>query len=177
MDRDSSLSCSCKKFEVKGIVCRHCLKVLRNIFNAMDLPAQYILKRWTKKTRAESMKNSRGYAVKADVKLHQSDQYRSLMNMFRAITSRAAESKETYHLSLAKGEELSVLVEDKLSVHSCGQVDVTELRNSSTNTCPQSDEVDCPIQAKGLEKRQATSKGRRRIKGEMEKSIAKKKRV
>ncbi|KAL7168415.1 hypothetical protein ACSBR2_038786 [Camellia fascicularis] len=83
--------------------------------------------------------------------------------MFRAIASRAAKSEETYHLSLAKGEELSVMVEDKLSVHTCGQVEITELRNSSANTCPQSEEVDCPIHAKGLKKRQATSKGRRRI--------------
>ncbi|KAL7215325.1 hypothetical protein ACSBR1_027487 [Camellia fascicularis] len=97
------------------------------------------------------------------------------MNMFRAIASRAAESEETYHLSLAKGEELSVMVEDKLSVHTCGQVEMTEFRNSSANTCPQSDEVDCPIQAKGLKKRQATSQGRMRMKGGMEKSIAKKK--
>ncbi|GMP83698.1 hypothetical protein CsSME_00037519 [Camellia sinensis var. sinensis] len=177
MDRDGFLSCSCKKFEVKGIVCQHCLKVLREIINAKDLPAQYILKRWTKKARAETVKDRRGYDVKADVKLHQSDRYRSLMNMFRAIASRAAESEETYHLSLAKGEELSVMVEDKLSVHTFGQVEITEFRNSSANTCPQSDEVDCPIQAKGLKKRQATTKGRRRIKGGMEKYIAKKKRM
>ncbi|KAL7199030.1 hypothetical protein ACSBR2_021339 [Camellia fascicularis] len=177
LPRVSILTLICKKFEVKGIVCRHCLKVLKDILNATDLPAQYILKRWTKKARAKSVKDSRGYDVKADVKLHQSDRYRSLMNMFRAIASRAAESEETYHLSLAKGEALSVMVEDKLSVHTYGQVEVTELRNSSTNTCPQSEEVDCPIQAKGLKKRQATSKGRRRIKGGMEKSIAKKKRM
>ncbi|XP_028108868.1 protein FAR1-RELATED SEQUENCE 5-like [Camellia sinensis] len=177
MDRDGSLSCSCKKFEVKGILCQHCLKVLRDIFNATNLHAQYILKRWTKKARAEYVKDSRGYDVKVDVKLHQRDRYRSLINMFKAIASRAAKNEETYHLSLAKGEELSVIAEDKLSVHTCGQVEVTELRNSSTNTCPQSDEVDCPIQAKGLKKRQTTSKRRRRIKGEMEKSIAKKKRM
>ncbi|GMP76293.1 hypothetical protein CsSME_00033035 [Camellia sinensis var. sinensis] len=177
MDRDGFLSCSCKKFEVKGIVYQHCLKVLREIINAKDLPAQYILKRWTKKARAETVKDRRGYDVKADVKLHQSDRYRSLMNMFRAIASRAAESEETYHLSLVKGEELSVMVEDKLSVHTFGQVEITEFRNSSANTCPQSDEVDCPIQAKGLKKRQATTKGRRRIKGGMEKYIAKKKRM
>ncbi|KAL7205812.1 hypothetical protein ACSBR2_018683 [Camellia fascicularis] len=109
------------------------------------------------------------------MKLHQSDRYTLLMTMFRAIASRAVESEETYYLSVAKAKELSVMVEDKLSVHICGQVEVTELRNSSTNTYPHSDEVDCPIQAKGLKKRQATSKARRRIKGRIEKSIAKKK--
>ncbi|XP_028082886.1 protein FAR1-RELATED SEQUENCE 5-like [Camellia sinensis] len=147
--------------------------VLRETVNAKDLPAQYILKRWTKKARVESVKYRRGYDVKADVKLHQSDRYRSLMNMFRAIASRAAKSEETYHLSLVKGEELSVMVEDKLSVHTCGEVEITELRNSSANTCPQSEEVECPIQAKGLKKRQATSKGRRMIKDGMEKIYCK----
>ena len=72
---------------------------------------------------------------------------------------------------------MSVMVEEKLSVHNCGEMEVTELRNSATNTCPPSEEVACPIQAKGLKKRQATSKGRRRIKGRMEKSITKKKRM
>ncbi|XP_028085951.1 protein FAR-RED ELONGATED HYPOCOTYL 3-like [Camellia sinensis] len=163
MDKDGSFSCSCRKFEVKDILCRHCVKVLRDIFNATELPPQYILKRWTKKARADSVKDRRGYEVKADVKLHQSDRYRSLMTMFRAIASRATKTEKTYHLSVLKGEVLSVMVEDKLSVHICGQVE--------------SDEIDCPIQAKGLKKRESTSKGRRRIKGGMEKSIAKKKRM
>ncbi|GMP26869.1 hypothetical protein CsSME_00003127 [Camellia sinensis var. sinensis] len=177
MDGGGSLSCSCKKFEVKGILCRHCVKVLRDVFNATELPPQYILKRWTKKARVERVKDRRGYEMTADVKLHQSDRYRSLMTMFRAIVSRAAESEETYQLLVSKGEELSVMVEDKLSLHICGQVEVTDLRNSSSNACPQSDEVDCPIQAKGLKKRESTTKGRRRIKGGMEKAIAKKKRM
>ncbi|CAL5390336.1 unnamed protein product [Camellia sinensis] len=38
MDRGGCLSCSCKKFEVKGILCRYCVKVLRDIFNATELP-------------------------------------------------------------------------------------------------------------------------------------------
>ena len=85
----------------------------RDIFNATELPPQYILKRWTKKARAERVKDRHGYEVKADVKLHHSDRYRSLMTMFRAIASRAAESEETYQLLVSKGEELSVMVEDK----------------------------------------------------------------
>ncbi|GMP40953.1 hypothetical protein CsSME_00011223 [Camellia sinensis var. sinensis] len=44
MDGGGSLSCSCKKFEVKGILCRHCVKVLRDVFNATELLPQYILK-------------------------------------------------------------------------------------------------------------------------------------
>ena len=136
MDKDGPLSCSCRKFEVKDILCRHCVMVLRDIFNATKLPPQYILKQWTKKVRAESVKDRRRYEVKDDLKLHQSERYRSLMTMFRAIASRATKSEKTYHLSVLKGEELSVMVEDKLSVHICGQVEGTDLRNASSITCP-----------------------------------------
>lgn len=44
---DSTITCSCKKFESVGILCAHAVKVLstRNIF---QIPSQYILQRWTK---------------------------------------------------------------------------------------------------------------------------------
>lgn len=38
--------CSCKKLQSEGIPCRHILVVLRNKF-LTNLPAQYILQRWT----------------------------------------------------------------------------------------------------------------------------------
>ncbi|EAZ01211.1 hypothetical protein OsI_23236 [Oryza sativa Indica Group] len=41
------VSCSCKKFEFVGILCRHALKVLDHN-NIKELPSEYILKRWTK---------------------------------------------------------------------------------------------------------------------------------
>ncbi|CAO2034992.1 unnamed protein product [Urochloa humidicola] len=47
---DQTVSCSCGKFETKGFLCSHALKVL----DAMDikyLPDRYILKRWTKYAR------------------------------------------------------------------------------------------------------------------------------
>ncbi|ONK78749.1 uncharacterized protein A4U43_C02F22020 [Asparagus officinalis] len=42
-----SVTCSCKKFEMMGILCMHALKVL-NYNNILHLPSCYILKRWTK---------------------------------------------------------------------------------------------------------------------------------
>lgn len=44
---DSTLACSCVKYESEGILCVHALKVL-NARNVFRLPDQYILKRWTK---------------------------------------------------------------------------------------------------------------------------------
>lgn len=43
----STVSCSCQKFESMGILCMHAIKVL-NKNNMLDLPAHYILRRWTK---------------------------------------------------------------------------------------------------------------------------------
>lgn len=44
---ESTVTCSCKKFESFGILCMHALKVLNNN-NILYLPPRYILKRWTK---------------------------------------------------------------------------------------------------------------------------------
>jgi zinc finger SWIM domain-containing protein 3 len=43
---ESSVKCSCKKFEFAGILCSHALKVL-DINNIISVPQMYILKRWT----------------------------------------------------------------------------------------------------------------------------------
>ena len=72
---DGYLSCNCRKFEMKGILCSHCLKVLREVMDIMDLPSQYILKRWTKKARAENVKGI-NHDIKADAKLYQISRYR-----------------------------------------------------------------------------------------------------
>ena len=48
--QDSTITCSCKKFESEGILCAHALKVL-NIRNIFHIPPQYILKRWTKSAK------------------------------------------------------------------------------------------------------------------------------
>lgn len=47
---DSSISCSCGKYESVGILCAHALKVL-NARNMLCIPPQYVLKRWTKSAK------------------------------------------------------------------------------------------------------------------------------
>ncbi|XP_074292991.1 protein FAR1-RELATED SEQUENCE 5-like [Silene latifolia] len=42
-----SVTCICKKFESKGLLCCHALKVL-NLYGMSLIPSDYILKRWTK---------------------------------------------------------------------------------------------------------------------------------
>ncbi|XP_048527739.1 protein FAR1-RELATED SEQUENCE 5-like [Triticum urartu] len=47
----SKVSCSCKKFEFVGVLCRHALKVLDHN-NIKELAPEYILKRWTRRAKS-----------------------------------------------------------------------------------------------------------------------------
>ncbi|KAK3441763.1 hypothetical protein EUGRSUZ_B01750 [Eucalyptus grandis] len=47
---NSTLVCSCGKFESVGILCFHALKVL-NFMNIFNIPSRYLLKRWTKSAK------------------------------------------------------------------------------------------------------------------------------
>jgi zinc finger SWIM domain-containing protein 3 len=49
---DLTISCSCRKYECVGILCKHALKVF-NINDVFVLRPQYILKRWTKYAKRE----------------------------------------------------------------------------------------------------------------------------
>ncbi|XP_028056450.1 protein FAR1-RELATED SEQUENCE 5-like [Camellia sinensis] len=92
MECDGSATCNCRKFEMKGILCSHCLKILRDTLKFKEIPSQYILKRWTKKARAENVKDRYGHDIKVDVRLHQTSCYRSLMAIFRVVACRVSES-------------------------------------------------------------------------------------
>lgn len=47
---DETVLCSCKMFEMWGILCCHALKVL-DMMNIKLLPEKYVLKRWTYESR------------------------------------------------------------------------------------------------------------------------------
>lgn len=46
--------CSCQMFESSGITCRHILAVFR-VMNILALPPHYILRRWTRNAKSESL--------------------------------------------------------------------------------------------------------------------------
>ncbi|XBI54525.1 hypothetical protein VPH35_036535 [Triticum aestivum] len=52
-------NCSCKLFESNGIPCRHIIQVLR-IENQNELPNYYIMKRWQKRCKRESVFDEQG---------------------------------------------------------------------------------------------------------------------
>ncbi|KAF8013267.1 hypothetical protein BT93_I1195 [Corymbia citriodora subsp. variegata] len=55
-------TCSCQMFEYTGIICRHILAVFR-AKNVLTLPSQYILKRWTRNAKSDSMTNENATEV------------------------------------------------------------------------------------------------------------------
>ncbi|CAL5442325.1 unnamed protein product [Camellia sinensis] len=176
---DDSVTCNCRKFKMKGILCSHCLKILRERLKLKEIPSQYILKRWTKKTRFENVKDRCGHDIQVDVRLHQTSRYRSLMALFRSVACRASESDETYNLTVEKADELIADIETMLSAKFNMPCSDTIQQKSPPNACPESFEVDDVadknvVQAKGLKRKECTSKGRRRTKGGLDLALAKK---
>ncbi|CAL5358400.1 unnamed protein product [Camellia sinensis] len=170
MERDDPLGYNCTKFEREGILCCHSLKVIRDMLKIKEVPPQYILKRWTKQTRAETVKDIEGNDIQVDVKFQQASQYKTLMTAFRALASRAAETDETYDFCIAHLVTLGANVECKLSAN----FDVGNEVSNDDDT--QSFEVDYEnvnhvVQPKGLKKKVATSKGKRRVKGGFEAAL------
>ena len=105
--------------------------------------------------------------IEVDVKFQHASRYKTLMTAFRALTSRAAETEETYDFCIAHLTTLGADVECKLSAHfGVGN----EVRNDDDT---QSFEVHCEDvnhveQPKGFKKNMATSMGKRRVKGGFE---------
>lgn len=50
---NQKIFCDCHKFETRGILCGHGLKVL-DAMNIKFIPSHYILKRWTRDARSRS---------------------------------------------------------------------------------------------------------------------------
>ncbi|XP_020698054.2 protein FAR1-RELATED SEQUENCE 5-like [Dendrobium catenatum] len=51
-DAEGSIECSCGKFGMMGILCSHCLRVVRQI-DIINIPPKYLLKRWSGRARKD----------------------------------------------------------------------------------------------------------------------------
>ena len=69
-----TLSCSCRKFESFGILCRHGLKVL-DVLDIKLIPNRYIMKRWRRDAKDRSGKNCITHNIKLDTRLEYVDRY------------------------------------------------------------------------------------------------------
>ncbi|KAL7227510.1 hypothetical protein ACSBR1_022378 [Camellia fascicularis] len=132
-----------------------------------EVPPQYILKRWTKQARAETVMDIKGNDIESDVKFQQTSRYKTLMTAFRALASRAAETKETYDFCIAHRATLGANVEGKLGAF-FGVGNEVSNDHDTENVEVDCEDVNHVVQPKGLKKKMATSKGKRRVKGGFE---------
>ena len=82
----SEVSCLCRLFEYKGYLCRHALIVLQ-ICGLSTIPAQYILKRWTKDAKNRHLTGE------------ESDQVQSRVHRYNDLCQRAMKLSEEGSLS------------------------------------------------------------------------------
>ena len=94
---DKTFLCSCRKFEIVGILCCYVLKV----FNSLDIktiPDMYILKKWTRETKSGCILDNRRINVKDDVNLTATQRYRRLCPKLVQLAFRAADNEEAFVL-------------------------------------------------------------------------------
>lgn len=112
---DDTVICSCMKFEYVGILCSHALKVLDHR-NIKVVPSQYILKRWTKGARVDSVRDDSKRTIPENSKLASASRYKDLCHSILKISARAAESEETFQFASRQLDEVMQGVERMLTV-------------------------------------------------------------
>nr|XP_011468393.1 PREDICTED: protein FAR1-RELATED SEQUENCE 5-like [Fragaria vesca subsp. vesca] len=164
---DNYVSCCCKLFEMNGVLCGHAIKILREVMNVKVIPSEYILNRWTRKARSNSVKDMHGRDIQVDTKLQQTTWYRSLCSIFTKISSWGAESKETYEVAFEHANKLRTTIEEMLSSKRDGTSHEKDDQGSAPIT------KDTCVQAKGFKKR-GGSRGRKRQTSQLERAYMRK---
>ncbi|XP_058076319.1 protein FAR1-RELATED SEQUENCE 5-like [Magnolia sinica] len=92
---DESITCSCRKFEFMGILCSHALKATNHTLT--NIPAKYILKRWTREAASISFSSLSSGSDSIDKsKKSQSRRYNSLLCNFMKLATMGCESEEAF---------------------------------------------------------------------------------
>lgn len=115
-------TCSCRKFESEGILCRHILFIMKGKF-LCEIPSKYLLRRWSKDALKQPMSNFEGWSFVEDSS--RSDRKKQLLSdcwskMFSCVS--LAEDTEDNLFELV--EKLSVF-EEELKKKKCGEGEAT----------------------------------------------------
>ncbi|CAN6443779.1 unnamed protein product [Victoria cruziana] len=100
------VECTCKRYEFKGILCRHALKALDRE-NVKEIPESYIMQRWTKHAKIKMLNISCQSGSTADDKCYRVSRYQLMCRSLLHIADLASENEEAY-------EYLSKLTNDAL---------------------------------------------------------------
>jgi hypothetical protein len=106
--------CSCGQFNRIGMLCGHALKVL-DLMNIESLPAQYILKRWTREARSGIVTDSKGINIIENPMMEASLRYKFLSHRFLTLAQQAASYPECTLLVNNTLDILSKQIEEHLS--------------------------------------------------------------
>ncbi|XP_042482241.1 protein FAR1-RELATED SEQUENCE 5-like [Macadamia integrifolia] len=103
------IGCACRKFEIDGLLCCHCLKVL-DVLDIKRILDSYILKRWTWGARTMVVNDNRGKEIEEDVNLDCTQRYRRICHEFVQLASEASNTVEGYELMKDAANELRLKV-------------------------------------------------------------------
>ena len=163
---DETIECSCKNYELVGILCCHSLRVL-NVCNILAIPSKYILKRWTKHARSGCVLDNNGHIIKEDPRIDVTNRFKELGRIAVELSSKAAESTDATTFLTKKFVELSAEVDKIMSSSSSNphQEDISETTaNNDKDT----------IIIRGLKKKVGVSRVKGRPKSCLEKNAKRK---
>ena len=109
---NQTVHCSCMKFSFVGILCRHALKVLDKK-NVRRIPPTYILNRWSKEAKAQTLSHYHSEIPNETVKQSIGKRYSHICRTFREIASVAAEHIELTLCADEDAVELLKKLEEK----------------------------------------------------------------
>ncbi|KAF3971516.1 hypothetical protein CMV_004886 [Castanea mollissima] len=174
---NKTFACSCRKFEIVGILCCHVLKVF-DFLDIKTIPDIYILKRWTREAKSGYILDNRRTNVEEDVNLSVTQRYRRLCPKLVRLASRAADNEEAFALIEKMLEEYEKKVED-IAAKNVGGHQLPHqmpLRSGVENLDPNQHLEDLVERVKGLKKKDGR-KGGKRKKSWVEKQTKKRGRV
>ncbi|KAH9618405.1 hypothetical protein KSS87_022842 [Heliosperma pusillum] len=93
------VSCICRLFEYKGFLCRHAMIVLQ-MCGLSTIPAQYILRRWTKDAKDKHLIGESSRHVPSRVQ-----RYNELCNRAMRLSEEGSLSQESYSVALLALDE------------------------------------------------------------------------
>jgi len=133
---EQTSTCSCGLFSRTGILCGHALKVL-DMMNIKSLSSQYILKRWTRGARSETVQDNHGRNIIENPRLNEMLRYKDMTRKFLNLALRAASRPEFTLLVNNTLDSLSKQVEEEINACTTRTVPVT----TPTNVTPPNDLV------------------------------------
>ncbi|KAF3777380.1 FAR-RED IMPAIRED RESPONSE 1 protein [Nymphaea thermarum] len=97
---NTTLQCSCRKFEFSGVLCRHAMKVLDRE-NIKEIPTAYVWRRWTKNAKTDLLNVSSIPMTGRVDRCRTISRYQHLCRTFLHIAEIASKSEEMYQYVIA----------------------------------------------------------------------------